>query len=210
MTLAEALKGVGLLNFFDEHATYKAAQMNGTVVMGREMRVDYATNKPGSKPTIDDIPPDPRGSPMPYNTQAPYVPVPVAQVPTPRAVGPTTGVLTTPPTVTPTYYPTKAPNKIRNVNAEPQRPRPPGCKTIFIGNLSDQVDDNIVLQTFAGCGNIKEIRWLNEKATGRFKGCGFVEFFEEEATIKAAALNGTLIYGRPMRVDFSAPPKGGA
>eukprot|EP01121_Diplochlamys_sp_Union-15-3_P009618 TRINITY_DN2623_c0_g1_i2.p1 TRINITY_DN2623_c0_g1~~TRINITY_DN2623_c0_g1_i2.p1 ORF type:complete len:400 (+),score=74.68 TRINITY_DN2623_c0_g1_i2:167-1366(+) len=188
-------KGCGFVEFFEEHATFKAAQMNGIDVLGREMRVDYATNKPGTKQQKDPIPRRPV-----YNTQPPPLPVHSA------ALGLIPNISMPPPRTHP--HP-KPPNKIRNVIAEPQKPRPPGCKTIFIGNLSDQVENDIILETFSSCGNIKEIRWLNCKVTGRFKGCGFVEFFEEDATIKAAALNGTLVCGQPMRVDYSAPPKGG-
>jgi len=35
--------------------------------------------------------------------------------------------------------------------------------------------------------------------------CGFVEFFDEAPVNEAAKLNGMIVKGRPMRVDFSAP-----
>lgn len=87
--------------------------------------------------------------------------------------------------------------------SEPQRNRAPGCRTIFVGNLSDAIDDDTIFQVFSEIGDIKAIRWLNDRKSGKFKGCGFVEFYSEEAAERAASLNGKPVLGRPMRVDFA-------
>ena len=36
---------------------------------------------------------------------------------------------------------------------------------------------------FKDCGEISNIRWLTDRETGDFKGCGFVEFAEPEASL---------------------------
>lgn len=78
--------------------------------------------------------------------------------------------------------------------------------TLFVGNLPDSVDDSTIINLFGPMGTVlKEIRWLHDKNTGRFKGCGFVEFYDENATAEAAKLNGTMVHGKPVRVDFSQP-----
>jgi len=82
-------------------------------------------------------------------------------------------------------------------------PKPDGCTTVFLGNLSFNVDENAVRTHFADCGEIASIRWVERD--GQFKGCGFLEFADTNGTDKAVALNGSDLLGRPLRVDFSAP-----
>jgi nucleolin len=149
-------RGCGFITFYNDDATSRAIQLNGTVVLGRPMRVDYAGDK---------------GNDQPYR----------------RESEPGTG----------------GGSKHRRVDMQPQTPRPSGCKTIFIGNLPDSVTDQDIFDIFGKLGAIREIRWLNDKQTGRFRGCGFVEFEDEQATIDAAKYNGTTVCGRPMRVDYS-------
>jgi len=73
------------------------------------------------------------------------------------------------------------------------------------------------------CGTITHIRWVNDHRTGKFKGCGFLEFETEEACLAAGKKNGvqtlqsfflfradgiyvsgTSFLGRTIRVDFSS------
>lgn len=48
------------------------------------------------------------------------------------------------------------------------RAPPTGCSTIFMGNLSEDINDNIVYRLFGPCGEIKQIRWLTDKQSGKF------------------------------------------
>ena len=79
-----------------------------------------------------------------------------------------------------------------------------GCMTIFMGNLSWDVDEQAVRDFFSECGTVKEVRFAEDRETGRFKGFGHVEFEETEGTDKAVALAGSDLCGRPIRVDFAA------
>jgi len=83
--------------------------------------------------------------------------------------------------------------------------KPPGCTTVFLGNLSWSVTDDNVHEKFADCGPISSIRWIERD--GKFSGYGFVEFSESSATDKAVALSGTDLLGRPMKVDFASDRK---
>jgi len=80
--------------------------------------------------------------------------------------------------------------------------KPSGCTTAFLGNLSYDIDDSHIKNLFADCGEIKEIRWLNDRETGEFKRCGFVEFYDEESVTKAVAHSGEQVLDRPIRIDF--------
>jgi nucleolin len=81
-----------------------------------------------------------------------------------------------------------------------------GSKNLFVGNLSWNVDDEWLYREFEEFGTLTGARVLTDKATGRSKGFGYVEF--EKSADAAAALKakkGTLIDGREANVDFSTP-----
>lgn len=81
-----------------------------------------------------------------------------------------------------------------------------GSKNLFIGNLSWNVDDEWLLQEFKEFGEITGARVISDKATGRSKGFGYVEFANSADAAKALeAKKGALIDGREANVDFSTP-----
>lgn len=93
----------------------------------------------------------------------------------------------------------------RRDNSKPQV-KPEGCTAIFVGNVSDTVDDEQITELLKDCGEISDIRWLMDRESGEFKGCGFIEFTDPDASLdKAVALNGTNFLGRNLRVDYSTP-----
>lgn len=59
------------------------------------------------------------------------------------------------------------------------------------------------------CGEVKKIRWLTDRESGQFKGCGFVDFYETESVKQAAKKNGQDLLGRAIRIDFAKarPPR---
>ena len=77
---------------------------------------------------------------------------------------------------------------------------------MFVGNLSWNVDEEWLTREFEGFGEITGVRIISDKATGRSKGFGYVEFAENTAAAAAlSAKNGTDIDGRKANVDFSTP-----
>lgn len=90
-----------------------------------------------------------------------------------------------------------APKPIRSV-----RPKPPGCRKLFCGNLSYNIDDDTIVHFFKECGELSGLRWLTHMDTGAFRGCAFVEFKTTEEADKAIKLNGQEILGRPIRLDW--------
>jgi len=83
-----------------------------------------------------------------------------------------------------------------------QSQKPEGCNTVYLGNLSYQVQDDNIREVFGTCGTIEDIRWVEKD--GVFRGCGFLQFTEEDAADKAMDLAGTDILGRAVRVDYAA------
>lgn len=84
-----------------------------------------------------------------------------------------------------------------------------GCTTIFCGNLPWSVDEDVIKETFKGCGEVANIRWGQDRETGDFKGYAHIEFTDSAACKKAQAMNGQECGGREMRIDASKPRSGG-
>jgi len=80
-------------------------------------------------------------------------------------------------------------------------PKPEGCDTVFLGNLSFQVTEDAVRDLFSTCGDIQDIRWVEKD--GAFKGVAFMQFGDSDATDKAVALAGSDLLGRAVRVDYA-------
>jgi len=83
--------------------------------------------------------------------------------------------------------------------------RPDNCTTIFCGNLDYNIDDDKMVEFFKDVAEIKQVRWLTDKTSGDFRGCGFVEFYDSESVDKAVLKNGENLLGRGIRIDYSAP-----
>jgi len=82
-----------------------------------------------------------------------------------------------------------------------------GCTTVFVGNLSFQIDEDTLREAFGECGEITQVRFAEDRDTGQFKGFGHIEFANTESTNLAVKMTGTDIMGRPVRVDFANPRK---
>ena len=73
-------------------------------------------------------------------------------------------------------------------------------KSIFIGNLHFNVDDDSVRKHFKRCGKIESVRIIRDNQTGVGKGFGYVNFKSEDAVALALELDGTTILNREIRV----------
>ncbi|MTJ46479.1 RNA-binding protein [Dolichospermum sp. UHCC 0259] len=78
--------------------------------------------------------------------------------------------------------------------------------SIYVGNLSYEVREEDLKQTFAEYGTVKKVQLPIDRETGRVRGFGFVEMesdAEEEAAI--AALDGAEWMGRNLKVNKAKP-----
>jgi len=82
------------------------------------------------------------------------------------------------------------------------------AKTIFVGNLSFNADEDTVKEFFSSCGNVVGVR-LAKSPEGELKGYCHVEFDAPEAVQSAMALNGSDLGGRNIRIDASKPSGSG-
>ena len=77
---------------------------------------------------------------------------------------------------------------------------------IYCGNLAYATTDDGLKAAFAAYGEVTSARVVTDRMTGRSKGFGFVEMpNEEQAEAAIAALNGSEMNGRPIRVNQSQP-----
>ncbi len=77
---------------------------------------------------------------------------------------------------------------------------------IYVGNLPYSVRDEELRATFEPFGTVLSAEVIFDKRTRRSRGYGFVEMQDDAEALKAiAALNGTELHGRELRVDASQP-----
>jgi RNA recognition motif-containing protein len=77
-------------------------------------------------------------------------------------------------------------------------------KKLFVGSLSWDTNNDGLHAAFSPHGEISEAIVISDRDTGRSRGFGFVTFDEDEAADKAvAALNGTELDGRTIKVDVA-------
>ncbi len=94
--------------------------------------------------------------------------------------------------------------KIANGDAAPAEGEDAGeVKTVFVGRLSWNVDNDWLAQEFAECGEVVSARVQMDRNTGRSRGFGYVTFATAAAVEAALQLSGKEIDGRPINVDKS-------
>lgn len=77
--------------------------------------------------------------------------------------------------------------------------------TLFVGNLSWKVDDDLLYNEFQNCKGITNARIITSRDDGRPRGFGYVDF--DSAENAQAALDekqGGYLDGRDMRLDISS------
>ncbi len=77
---------------------------------------------------------------------------------------------------------------------------------LFVGNLSFDVTENDLQDLFAQAGSVTSVNLMQDRATGRPRGFGFVEMASEADTTKAISMfNGKDFKGRPLTVNEARP-----
>lgn len=77
---------------------------------------------------------------------------------------------------------------------------------IFIGNIDITVTEQQLRDIFAAYGAIETVTIVEDRDTGEPRGMAFVEMTQAlEAQAAIAALDGTMLNGRPMKVNEARP-----
>ncbi|KAI6046529.1 hypothetical protein EDC04DRAFT_1479943 [Pisolithus marmoratus] len=102
---------------------------------------------------------------------------------------------------------TAPPKKVKLADgaAEPAATSDQESKSVFVGKLSWNVDNDWLAQEFSSCGEVESAYVQMDRTTGRSRGFGYVHFKSADAVEKALAMNGKEIDGRAIRVDNSSP-----
>lgn len=75
---------------------------------------------------------------------------------------------------------------------------------IFVGDLSNEVNDDVLLQAFSAFGGVSEARVMWDMKTGRSRGYGFVAFRERSDAEKAlSSMDGEWLGSRQIRVNWA-------
>ena len=77
---------------------------------------------------------------------------------------------------------------------------------LYVGNLPFTVDDGELQTLFSQAGSVKSAQVIRDRASGRFKGFGFVEMSSpDEAQGAINMFHGRDFNGRPLTVNLARP-----
>jgi RNA recognition motif-containing protein len=80
---------------------------------------------------------------------------------------------------------------------------------IYVGNLSYDVSDVNLRQTFEAFGQVSSATIVKDRYSGQPRGFGFVEMLDQtEAQAAIQNLNGKELLGQQMKVDEARPRTG--
>jgi RNA recognition motif-containing protein len=87
-------------------------------------------------------------------------------------------------------------------------------KSIYVGNLSYGASEQEINELFAAYGEVRSVRLIKDKETGKARGFGFVEMDADGADKAIEALEGKEFLGRNLKVNEAKPretrePRGG-
>ena len=82
---------------------------------------------------------------------------------------------------------------------------------LYVGNLSYDTTQETLESTFSAIGTVSEVFMPADRETGRMRGFAFVTMgSSEEANSAISQLNGSMLDGRPLKVNEAQErPSGG-
>ena len=73
---------------------------------------------------------------------------------------------------------------------------------IFIGNISQQLDEVSLQEIFGQFGLVSSVKIVKGSFTGAFRGFGFVEMFSETEGLNAIrSLNNKMVLGKRLKIN---------
>jgi RNA recognition motif-containing protein len=81
---------------------------------------------------------------------------------------------------------------------------------LYVGNLSFDSDENTVRNAFAQYGDVRDVKLITDRDTGRPRGFGFVTMGNDaEAAAAIEGMDGQTLDGRALRVNVAEERGGG-
>jgi RNA recognition motif-containing protein len=75
---------------------------------------------------------------------------------------------------------------------------------VYVGNVNFRTTEDSLRELFSAHGEVVSVRMVTDRDTGRYRGFSFVEMAnEEQAEAAIAALNGTELDERPLKVNMA-------
>jgi len=81
------------------------------------------------------------------------------------------------------------------------------CNRIYVRNLPQSATESELRKFFADAGAITEVKWIEDRNTGTFKGSGFVQFTSIAEGKRAVKKHGSMFMGKKITCEFSRPLK---
>jgi RNA recognition motif-containing protein len=78
-------------------------------------------------------------------------------------------------------------------------------KSIYVGNISFDITSEKLHDLFATHGEVKSVKLINDRYTGKPRGFAFVEMDDESAEMAISATNGMEFEGRSLKVNLAKP-----
>ena len=79
-------------------------------------------------------------------------------------------------------------------------------RTLYVANLPWQMTEDALAAVFQEFGPVLDVRIIQDRATGRSLGYGFVELADPKLAAQAAeALSGQRFRGRPLVIRLARP-----
>ncbi|OQR97594.1 hypothetical protein ACHHYP_10208 [Achlya hypogyna] len=81
--------------------------------------------------------------------------------------------------------------------------KPLGCKSVYVGNLSSDVNSGMLNDMFAHCGEIERVHIAVDRDTQEPRGFAYVNFVDTDSVDAAIKLSGADLDGQAIRVAFA-------
>jgi len=78
-------------------------------------------------------------------------------------------------------------------------------KSIYVGNISFETTDEQLRDLFSAHGDVKSVKLINDRDTGKPRGFAFVEMDDDSAEDAITATDGVEFSGRNLRVNLAKP-----
>ena len=78
-------------------------------------------------------------------------------------------------------------------------------KSIYVGNISFETTDEQLRDLFSAHGDVKSVKLINDRDTGKPRGFAFVEMDDDSAEDAITATDGVEFSGRNLKVNLAKP-----